>query len=82
MPKFNPIDLMNDNRGIYGLNALRFFEDAEFLSKRMDLFSDFGARPFVDKVFSYKDVGEATPILNKNTLAGRFCLAGNRNFLF
>jgi 2-desacetyl-2-hydroxyethyl bacteriochlorophyllide A dehydrogenase len=75
MPKFNPIDLMNDNRGIYGLNALRFFEDAEFLSKRMDLFSDFEARPFIDRVFSYKDVGEAHTYIEQKSSRGKVLLA-------
>jgi len=74
MPKFNPINLMNDNRGIYGLNALRFFEDAEFLSKRMDLFSDFEAKPVVDKAFCYKEVGQAHSYIESKQSRGKVLL--------
>lgn len=78
MPKFNPIHLMNDNRGIYGLNALRFFEDAEFLSKRMDLFSDFEVKPVVDKAFSYKNVGEAHTYIEQKRSRGKVLLSWNK----
>ncbi len=75
MPKFNPIDLMNDNRGIYGLNALKFFEDAEFLSKRMDRFADFDAKPVVDKAFPYQDVGEAHSYIEQKRSRGKVLLS-------
>ncbi|TNE97064.1 MAG: hypothetical protein EP326_12150 [Deltaproteobacteria bacterium] len=75
MPKFNPIDLMNDNRGIYGLNALKFFEDAEFLSKRMDRFNDFDARPVVDKAFSYQEVDKAHDYIEQKLSRGKVLLS-------
>lgn len=75
MPKFNPIDLMNDNRGIYGLNALKFFEDAEFLSKRMDRFTDFDAKPVVDKAFSWEKVGEAHSYIEQKQSRGKVLLS-------
>ncbi|MCO4794723.1 MAG: alcohol dehydrogenase catalytic domain-containing protein [Bacteriovoracaceae bacterium] len=75
MPKFNPINLMNDNRGIYGLNALRFFENPEFLSSRMDKFTEFDAKPAIDKAFPYGQVSDAHSYIEQKKSRGKVLLS-------
>lgn len=65
---------MNDNRGIYGLNALRFFENPEFLSKRMANFREFDVKPVIDKAFPYDQVGEAHTYIEQRKSRGKVLL--------
>lgn len=56
MKKIGPIDLMNENRGVFGLNVLKLFEKPELLKASLEriskLFEEGKLSPVVDQAFS------------------------------
>ncbi|MBT7610853.1 MAG: zinc-binding dehydrogenase [Bacteriovoracaceae bacterium] len=77
MPKFKPVQLMNDNKGVMGINALRLFEMPEFLFERLDLAENFDLKFNVDKIFDAKDVADAHAYIEDRKSKGKVLLKWN-----
>jgi synaptic vesicle membrane protein VAT-1 len=74
MPKFKPVQLMNDNKGVMGINALRLFERPEFFFKRLDSAFDFNIKFNVDKVFKAANIAEAHTYIEDRKSKGKVLL--------
>ncbi len=63
MPAFRPVRLMNENRGVIGLNVGRLWDRAEVLREELariiDLAGDGVFRPVVDRVFPFERAADA-----------------------
>lgn len=75
MPTFKPVNIMNDNKGVMGLNVLRLFEDPHFLFERLDKVSLFDLKINVDKTFSAKEVGLAHRYIEEKKSKGKVLLS-------
>ncbi len=81
-PLFTPFQLMTDNRGVFGLNMLQFFDlkrqNPEFLSrifgKIMDGFNDGHYRVQIGKVFPLEQASEAQQWLQSRENIGKVVL--------
>jgi synaptic vesicle membrane protein VAT-1 len=74
-PIFPVLSLMNKNRGVYGLNALRVLEDAEWVERltkalEADLVR-LGLDPHVDRVFPCEEVKDAHLLLENKAAKGK-----------
>jgi synaptic vesicle membrane protein VAT-1 len=77
LPKWSPLDLMEKNRGVFGLNLARMWED----DRLNDMFqtiidgSDQGwVRPYVDAVFEFSEVSEAHEYIENRKNTGKVIL--------
>ncbi len=63
MPSFKPIDLMNKNRGVFGVNMGHLWEEAPKLGSMLDeilaLVKEGVLDPVVDKTFPFARASEA-----------------------
>jgi NADPH:quinone reductase-like Zn-dependent oxidoreductase len=78
-PKFKPLDLMNDNRSVLGVNMNHMAERPEILGLEMDglmeLFGQGVIRPRVDKVFPLAEAGAAHRFLQERKNVGKVLLS-------
>ena len=63
VPKYNPINLMGDNRIVAGLNLGAMWDDHELiqdgLQRVVGYWTSGAARPHIDSQFSFDDAREA-----------------------
>ncbi len=78
MPKFKPVDLMNDNRGVFGVNLGHLWDKAEALRgmlaairERVDA-GDFV--PVVDRTFDFDHAGDAHRFIQDRKNFGKVLL--------
>lgn len=75
MKKISPIDLMNENRGVFGLNVLKLFEKPEILKSSLErishLFDEGKLNPIVDQTFSPHEATEAWDKLGQGKTKGK-----------
>jgi NADPH:quinone reductase-like Zn-dependent oxidoreductase len=78
MPKFSPVALMNDNRGVFGVNLGHLWNETAMLDRA---FAELLARcddgtyaPVVDKTFALADVGKAHEALQSRGTFGKILL--------
>ena len=71
MPRKSAVTLMNDNKGIMGLNALRLFDHPEILKAILKKMKDFDLSPNVDSVFSYHEIAKAHEFLEQKKAKGK-----------
>ncbi len=76
-PKFNIINLMNDNKGVMGLNVLRLFEGPEYLMSLLEKVDMFDLKPAVDKVFDASKASEAHQYIEEKKARGKVLLKWN-----
>ncbi|MFT6070681.1 MAG: NADPH:quinone reductase-like Zn-dependent oxidoreductase [Bacteriovoracaceae bacterium] len=74
MPKFNIIKLMNDCKGVMGLNVLRLFDGTDYLMDLLKKAQEFDLTPHVDKVFDATDVSAAHAYLESKQARGKVLL--------
>ncbi len=75
MRGFLPIGLMNDNRGVMGLNALRLFDEPEIIKEALAFLEKHPIfKPHVDKVFEASQVCEALEYLGTGKSRGKVLL--------
>jgi len=75
MRGFFPITLMNDNRGVMGLNALRLFDENKLITESLKFLKENPIfHPHVDRVFSAHEVNEALSYLGKGRSRGKVLL--------
>jgi NADPH:quinone reductase-like Zn-dependent oxidoreductase len=78
MPRLGVIGLMNDNAGVFGLNALHVLEDETWVRRLVAAFGqveDFDLRPHVDRVFEAEQVADAHTYLQTKQARGKILLA-------
>lgn len=73
--KLNPIDLMNENKGVFGLNVLKLFEHPEVLKQSLErmvkLASSGDISVSIDSTFSPDDATKAWDRLANGKTAGK-----------
>jgi NADPH:quinone reductase-like Zn-dependent oxidoreductase len=74
MPKFNVIKLMNDCRGVMGLNVLRLFDGTDYLMNLLKKAQEFDLSPHVDKVFEAQNASQAHAYLESKQARGKVLL--------
>lgn len=77
-PRFSMVNLMNDNRGVFGINALRVMQDQD-LAKRctehFGLIEQLGIKPHVGATFPAQDAHLAHRQLETRAARGKLLLA-------
>ncbi|MFV2072972.1 MAG: medium chain dehydrogenase/reductase family protein [Thermoanaerobaculales bacterium] len=78
MPSFKPVDLMQNNRGVIGVNLGHLWhrgdELAEMLGKITELFADGTFRPVVDRSFAFDDAAAAHRYIQERRNFGKVVL--------
>lgn len=74
MPRFNTIDLMNDNRMVGGLNLLNIFDNVDLITSKMKDLEHFNYIPKVDKVFAADEVSKAHEYIENKQSKGKVLL--------
>jgi synaptic vesicle membrane protein VAT-1 len=77
-PRMGILSLMNDNAGVFGLNALKVLESETWVKRLSEVFDqvdDLQVRPHVDQVFDADSVAEAHRYLETKQARGKILLA-------
>jgi synaptic vesicle membrane protein VAT-1 len=78
MPRFHPLTLLNKNRGVFGLNLGHMWHEPEKVAVWMrDILSgveEGWIRPYVDRTFSFEEVGAAHQYLEQRRNIGKVVL--------
>lgn len=78
MPRFGPVALMNDNRGVSGVNLGRLWDEQRLLRPQLErlveLAADGRIRPIVDRVFPLEQAAEAHRFLQERRNVGKLVL--------
>lgn len=78
MPWFHPVSLMQQNKGIFGLNLGHLWDEDRKVRQWMDAIlkglEEGWIRPHVDKVFEFEDVDRAHTYLEKGENTGKVIL--------
>jgi NADPH:quinone reductase-like Zn-dependent oxidoreductase len=77
-PRFNPVDLMNDNKAVFGLNLLHLWGERRLIAASMEaLLTDFAGgrlRPVVSKTFPLARAADAHKFLQDRANIGKVVL--------
>jgi NADPH:quinone reductase-like Zn-dependent oxidoreductase len=78
MPSFKPMDLMQNNRGVFGVNLGHLWHRSEdlgqMLGEILDLFADGTFKPVVDRSFSFDDAADAHRYIQERRNFGKIVL--------
>jgi len=78
LPRYKPISLMNDNRGVFGVNVGHLWERSELLARMLadiiQLCGDGVLSPVIDHVFPFARAGEAHAYLQARKNFGKVLL--------
>ena len=78
MPRFHPLTLLNKNRGVFGLNLGHLWHEPEKVAVWMrDILrgvEEGWIRPYVDRTFSFEEVGAAHQYLEQRRNIGKVVL--------
>ena len=78
LPKFKAIPLMNDNRGVFGVNLGHLWDEAETLlamiSEMLDLIGQGVLAPVVDRTFSFDEAGDTHQYIQDRKNFGKVLL--------
>jgi NADPH:quinone reductase-like Zn-dependent oxidoreductase len=78
LPRFKPIALMNDNRGVFGINVGRLWDRAELLGRMLADIVGLAAAgtfdPVVDRTFAFDRAGEAHAYIQSRSNFGKVLL--------
>jgi len=78
MPKFSPLGLLKKSRGVFGLNLGHLWHEPKKVTAWMQVILDGvnegWVRPFVDKAFSFEQVGDAHKYLEERKNLGKVVL--------
>lgn len=79
MPFFHPIKLMNQNKGVFGINLGALWDEAHILRAQLEdmmvHFKSGALKPVVDKVFSFAEAAEAHRYIQARKNFGKVLLA-------
>jgi len=78
MPSFKPLNLMSQNRGVFGVNLAHLWhrgeEMAAMLSELLDLFADGTFKPMVDRSFPFAEAAAAHRYIQERRNFGKVVL--------
>jgi NADPH:quinone reductase-like Zn-dependent oxidoreductase len=78
MPRFDPLDLMNSNKGVFGLNLGHLWQERRYLASAMEaLLTDFAGgrlKPVVAKTFPLARAADAHVFLQDRANIGKVVL--------
>jgi NADPH:quinone reductase-like Zn-dependent oxidoreductase len=78
MPTFRPVPMMNDNRGVFGVNLGHLWDEVETLSaglaEVLELVRAGTLDPHVDRTFSFADAAESHRYLQDRKNFGKVVL--------
>jgi len=78
MPRFRPVALMNDNRGVLGINLGRLWNEQRLLRPQLErlveLAVDGHVRPVVDRTFPLEQAADAHRYLQSRQNVGKLVL--------
>ncbi|MGB1701134.1 MAG: zinc-binding dehydrogenase, partial [Nannocystaceae bacterium] len=78
MRRFSPVSLMNDNRGVFGLNLGHLWEEATVIraifQEIVDLVEEGIFAPVVDRVYPFTQAGEAHAYIQSRASFGKVVL--------
>jgi NADPH:quinone reductase-like Zn-dependent oxidoreductase len=78
MRRFSPVSLMNDNRGVFGLNLGHLWEEAAVIraifQEIVDLVHDGIFAPVVDRAYAFDEAGEAHAYIQSRASFGKVVL--------
>lgn len=78
MPKFKPIELMNENRGVHGVNVGHLWDRQDLmrpmLERVFELVADGTFRPVVDEVFPFSEASQAHEYIQDRKNFGKVLL--------
>lgn len=78
MPKYSPMTLMHENRGVAGVNMGHLWDEAELISEEMyallGLYETGAIKPHVDRSFSYEEAGSAHAYIEDGKNIGKVLL--------
>jgi NADPH:quinone reductase-like Zn-dependent oxidoreductase len=78
MPKFKPMQIMGDNKGVFGVNLGHLWDQSERLGAMMKEIVDQVDKgvldPVVDKIFSFEEAAEAHKFLSAGKNFGKVLL--------
>ncbi len=76
--KVNPVSLMNDNHGVYGVNMGHLWDESErvtgWLAELFDLWRDGTLRPHIDTVFPFEEASDAHQYIHDRKNFGKVIL--------
>lgn len=75
MPWYPLVKLMMDSKMVSGLNALKFFDNDEWVQKHLVNIQKINAKPYIGKVFSAKEAYKAHECLEKRQARGKVLLS-------
>ncbi len=79
MPRFGPLDLMNKNRGVFGVNIGHLWDEPEMVNawirEILKGAEEEWIRPHVDRTFKFEQVGEAHQYIEDRKNIGKVILA-------
>jgi NADPH:quinone reductase-like Zn-dependent oxidoreductase len=78
MPLFNPVSLMNDNRGVFGVNMGHMWHETQkirgWMEKLLEGVRDGWVRPHVDRSWPLAQAGEAQAYIESRGNIGKIVL--------
>lgn len=76
--QFNPLNLLNQNKGVLGVNVGHLWEEQEMLTswlRQILIWADAGSvRPHIDTTFSFNQASEAHHYIQDRKNLGKVCL--------
>ena len=78
MRRFSPVSLMNDNRGVFGLNLGHLWDEATVIraifQQIVDLVHEGSFAPVVDRAYAFEEAGEAHAYIQSRASFGKVVL--------
>lgn len=74
LPRFWVVTLMNGNKGVYGVNALKLFDKKEVLQNALLNIHKFNLTPIENSIFHFSEVGKVHEFLESRKSRGKVLL--------
>jgi NADPH:quinone reductase-like Zn-dependent oxidoreductase len=77
LPRWSPLDLMNKNRGVFGLDLNKMWDDDrlnDMLQEMANGYETGWVRPHVDSVFEFEQIHEAHQYIEHRKNIGKVIL--------
>lgn len=84
IPKWSPLDLMNMNKGVFGVNLGDLIDDPlpqEWFKDILDGVEKGWVRPFVDSAFAFEDAGRSHEYIESRKNTGKVVLVPTQDLV-
>ncbi len=75
IPKFSMLKLTMQSKSVSGFNALKYFDDNEWMKKNLPKIETCPYKPHIGEIFAAKDVSEAHRFLEQRKAKGKVLLS-------